>query len=364
MATLPVVRELVYPGLTWDTSEQYGYLTLSNGSEIWIGGLNDDKAMERVLGNEYSTIYINEASEVAYRAFLLLRSRLAQTVTMENGDPLSQRMYVDLNPTTRQHWTYRLWHDGIEPQSETPVDRDQYAFCTINPNDNRENLSPDYLADLAAMPERERKRFFEGKYAEDVENALWRRSVIKRVQEVPTDLNRVVVAVDPATSADVGSDETGIVCAGEKQGVGYVLDDNSGRYKPEEWARQAIALYDEYDADRIVAEANQGGDMVEHTLRAYRPDIPVTLVHASRGKVTRAEPVAALYERGKVFHVGVQDDLESQMCSFTSHFDRKAQGYSPDRVDALVWAFTDLFPQMTRKRVRTGPIKRNLGMMA
>jgi len=364
MATLPMVRDTVYPGLEWDANEQYGYLTLPNGSEVWIGGLNDEKAMERILGNEYATIYINEASEVAYKAFLLLRSRLAQNIKMENGDPLSQRLYVDLNPTTRQHWTHRLWLDLIEPQNETPVKKEQYAYCTINPADNAANLSADYLVDLAELPAAERKRFYEGKYAEDVENALWKSAGFKRVQELPEDMERIVVAVDPATSANVGSDETGIIAMGVKAGIGYVLDDNSGRYKPEEWAAQAVALYDEYDADRIVAEKNQGGDMVESVIRAHRADVPVTLVHASGGKVTRAEPVAALYQRNKVFHVGVHDDLESQMCAFTSHFDRKAQGYSPDRVDALVWAATDLFPQMTRKRRSTGLIKRNVGMLA
>jgi len=179
------------------------------------------------------------------------------------------------------------------------------------------------------------------------------------------DLARIVVAIDPAVSNEVGSDETGIICAAiDASGRGYVLEDDSGKYRPEEWARRAVSLYDEWGADRIVGEVNQGGDMVEHTLRTVRPDIPFTAVRASRGKVTRAEPVAALYERGKVLHHGEFDELESQCCAFTSDFDRKLQGYSPDRVDALVWAFTDLFPRMTRRASVGGPILRPIGTMA
>lgn len=364
MATLPVVIRLCFPGLTYDTNEKYGYITLPNGAEVWVGGLNDEKAMERILGNEYATIYINEASEVKYTAFTLLRSRLAQVVKDEKEADLSQRFYVDLNPTTRNHWTYRVWIDGVDPEDGSPIKREQFAHEVINPYDNLENLSAEYISDLEALPERARRRFLEGKYVEDVENALWRRAMIRRVQDVPEDLRRVVVAVDPAITNEPGSDETGIICAGLHANSAHVLDDDSGRYRPEEWAKRAIALFDEWGADCIVAEVNQGGDMVEATIRAQRADVPVKKVHASRGKVTRAEPVAGLYERGKVFHAGTFPDLEDQMCSFTIDFDRKAQGWSPDRVDALVWAITDLFPKMTRRKSRRAVIQRPIGTIA
>lgn len=363
MATIPVVIRTCFPGLTYETNEKFGYLTLPNGSEIWVGGLNDEKAMERILGNEYVSIYVNEASEVRYSAFTLLRSRLAQVVSDVRGTPIPQRLYVDLNPTTRNHWTYRVWIDGIDPQDETKVDREKYGYEVINPMDNLDNLSGDFIADLEALPERARKRFMAGEYVEDVENALWRRSMIRRVQELP-DLQRVVVAIDPAISSEIGSDSTGIIAAGEASGTAYVLDDESGKYRPEEWARRAIGLYDEWQADRIIAEKNQGGDMVESVIRSQRADVPVTLVTATRGKYTRAEPVASLYERGKVFHHGRFDALEDEMCSFTSDFDRKAMGWSPDRVDALVWGLTELFPHMTRRKLSSAPIRRQLGTMA
>lgn len=341
--TWPAVMKLRFPGVRYEWKEQYGYFLLENGSEVWVGGLNDDKALEKILGNEYATVYMNEASECRYLAFTLLRSRLAQTVLTIKGVPLSQRFYVDLNPTTRQHWTYRLWIDGTDPESQMPVDRAQFGHVVVNPFDNAVNLSPEYLNDLKSLPPRARKRFLEGTYVEDVEDALWRRAAIHRVQAAP-QLVRVVVAIDPAVSNVAGSDETGIVCAGvDAHGTGYVLDDASGKYRPEDWARQAIAVYDLRRADRIVAEVNQGGDMVEATIRARRSNVAYRGVHATRGKALRAEPIAALYERKKVFHVGEFPELEDQMCSVTTGFDRKAAGYSPDRVDALVWALTDLF---------------------
>ena len=349
--TWPEVMALRWPGVSYEwKAAEYSYFVLPNGSEVWVGGLNDDKALEKILGNEYSSIYINEASEVRYNAFTLLRSRLAQTSTTTEGKQLSQRFYVDLNPTTRQHWTYRLWIDGVDPETQASIDLDQFGHVVVNPMDNAANLSPEYLNDLRSLPDRARKRFLEGRYVEDVEDALWRRSMIKRVSTLPP-LKRIVVAVDPAVTSEPGSDETGIVAVGaDAAGNAYVLDDASGKYRPDEWARMALAVYDGTQADRIVAEVNQGGDMVEFTIRALRSSVPFRGVRASRGKVTRAEPIAALYERGKVYHAGEFPALEDQMCSMTTGFNSKAAGWSPDRVDALVWAMTDLFPDVAKPR--------------
>ena len=160
-------------------------------------------------------------------------------------------------------------------------------------------------------------------------------------------LIRVVVAIDPAASSTDRADETGIIVAGRDEGGrGWVLADASGRYQPAEWARTAVSVYRAHRADRIVAEVNNGGDMVEATLRMIEPDAPSAAVRASRGKVTRAEPIAALYEQGRVHHVGMFPELEDQMCAFTADAHgnlSRSTSYSPDRVDALVWALTDLF---------------------
>lgn len=355
--TLPKVLELAYPGVSSKWHEQDGYLELENGSEIWLAGLDDKERVDKVLGKEFATLYFNEASEIPLSSYRVAQTRLAQNIQrVESRGPLPLRSYVDLNPTTDAHWTYKLFIKGENPEDGGKIDQGQYQWGVANPTDNAENLLPDYLESLAAMPEAQRRRFFDGSYSSDIADALWQRQTIQRKSR-PDSLSRIVVAIDPAASSDVGSDETGIVCAGissvgmaDNQNVGYVLADDSGRYRPEEWAKRAIALYDQFSADRIVAEVNNGGEMVEAVLRAVRPDIPFKAVRASRGKVTRAEPIAALYERRKVYHSGEFPELENQMCSFTSDFDRKAQGYSPDRVDALVWAFTDLFPEITDRK--------------
>nr|WP_250893750.1 hypothetical protein [Croceibacterium selenioxidans] len=156
------------------------------------------------------------------------------------------------------------------------------------------------------------------------------------------DLQRVVVAVDPSgTKGNGGGDDIGIVAAGKgRDGRFYVLEDASCNLSPDGWARQVARTYDKWSADRVVAEANFGGAMIESVLRTAAPHLPIKMVTASRGKVVRAEPIAALYEQGKVSHVGEFGLLESQMC-FMTGAGFKGEG-SPDRVDALVWALTEL----------------------
>ncbi len=217
---------------------------------------------------------------------------------------------------------------------------------------NRANLAPGFLAQLdrryggTALGRQE----IEGLLVTEAEGALWTRRMIERarVADAPA-LDRVVVAVDPPVTAHSGSDECGIVVAGLVMGRTpdaeeiYVLADRSAQGKsPHDWARGVAAAYREFDADRVVAEVNQGGDLVEEMLRQVAPAVSYRAVRATRGKRLRAEPVAALYERGLVRHVGAFPKLEDQMCRFTGG-PRGTDGIkSPDRLDALVWALTDL----------------------
>jgi phage terminase large subunit-like protein len=211
---------------------------------------------------------------------------------------------------------------------------------------NRANLAPDFIAEM----EREfggtalARQELMGEFLSEEPGALWTRANIDRlrVREAPA-LERVVVAVDPPVSGHEGSDECGIIVAGVGREAGvrvaYVLADRSVQgVRPEAWAAAAIAAYRDFDADRLVAEVNQGGDMVESVLRQIDAGVSYGALRASRGKAVRAEPVSALYERGLVRHVGGLDALEDQMCAFTG--DRS--GPSPDRVDALVWAIWEL----------------------
>jgi predicted phage terminase large subunit-like protein len=211
--------------------------------------------------------------------------------------------------------------------------------------ENRRNLAPQFFGQIVTRYEGTRlgRQELNGEVLTDTPGALWKHDQLDLGRRQAPDLTRIVVAIDPAATSGEDADETGIIVAGaDAEGHGYVLADLSGRYAPAEWARIAIAAYQAQSADRIVAEVNSGGEMVEQTLRAVDNNVSFRAVRASRGKFTRAEPVAALYEQGRVHHVGAFDELEDQMCAFTTDFDRGRAGYSPDRVDALVWALADL----------------------
>ncbi|WP_271896303.1 phage terminase large subunit [Candidatus Phyllobacterium onerii] len=357
--TMPKALALAYPEVKYKYYEQDGMFLFPNESEIWLAGLDDKERVDKVLGKEYATIYENEASEISYDAHTTLASRLAQKVEVttgpDTGSSLPLKSYVDLNPTTQAHWTHKLFVQGVEPESKRPVNRFDYVFGVANPEDNEENLPPGYINTLATMPEAARRRFYLGEYSGDSKDALWNRASIQKLflrhdNELPV-FRRIVVAIDPAAKSIPGSDETGIVVVAiDEKGQGYVLADGSGVFKPEDWAKAAITLYKYYKADCIVAEVNQGGEMVEAVIQAQAPNLTVKMVHATRGKYVRAEPIAALYARGRILHVGDFETLEDQMCNFTADFDRNGQGYSPDRMDALVWGFTELFPGLIEDR--------------
>lgn len=211
--------------------------------------------------------------------------------------------------------------------------------------DNQANLAPAFIQDIQAAYGGTAlgRQELEADILDEAPGALWARATFDRhrlVGDLPA-LGQVVVAVDPAVSASEGSDETGIIAFGATAAPwqtrqGYVLGDVSGVYSPDAWARKACDLADLVDADLIVAEANNGGDLVRMALRAVDPRRKVVLVHASRGKRTRAEPVAALYEQGRVHHVGTLETLEDQCCTWVPGETQD----SPDRLDALVWAAT------------------------
>lgn len=218
--------------------------------------------------------------------------------------------------------------------------------------ENKANLAPAFLAQIVRRYQGTRlgRQELYAEVLDDVPGALWTRDNIEetRVSQAP-GLTRIVVAIDPAvTASDEDSNETGIVVCGVTENEhGYVLEDCSGIMTPAQWAERAVKAYDRWGADRVIAETNQGGDMVEHTVRTAARDmaarnerkernVAFRQVRASRGKHTRAEPISALYEQKKIHHVGMFAELEDQMCTWVPGED------SPDRMDALVWAFTDL----------------------
>lgn len=333
--TLPKVLKLAFPELRIRENRADGCVTLPNGSEIWFAGLDADERADKILGREFATVYFNECSEISFDAVNTALTRLAQRTTLVN------RAYFDCNPAGKSHWSYLLFIEKIDPVSRQALAfPDNYAAMVMNPAGNRENLPPGYLEEtLAALPERQRLRFLDGRFLDDLDGALWNRALLERCRAVrPPELERIVIGVDPAVSSGRDADLTGIVAVGRgREGRCYVLADASRRGKPHEWARAVIGEYHRHGADRVVGEVNNGGELIESLLRSCDGELSFKAVRAAHGKIARAEPVAALYERGRVFHTAVFPELEDELCSFTP-----AAGFSPDRLDALVWAVTEL----------------------
>lgn len=363
--TLPKVMDLCWPGVSQhchlDKSDWF--YAMPNGessgphtrkwSEIWFGGLDDKERTEKILGQEYATIFPNECSQIPWASRNMAMTRLAQKT------PLRLKAFYDCNPPTEAHWTYKLFVANRDPSTGQPVPHPEYyAAFAINPQDNLQNLPEAYLEELQALPERERRRFLLGQFGSAAEGQLWTPELIEQQRFTGTELpqmQRVVVAVDPSGASgeeDERSDEIGIVVVGLGQdGKGYVLEDLSGRMGPAEWGRAAVSAFDRHAADCVVAETNYGGAMVEQVIKAAASDINITVpfreVKASRGKHIRAEPVSALFEQGKVEMAGVFPQLEDQLCGLTT------AGYvgdkSPDRADAMVWGLSHLFPGLARR---------------
>jgi PBSX family phage terminase large subunit len=243
------------------------------------------------------------------------------------------KVIMVMNPSFKSHWIYKTF---IQNKREDTT----YIHTTYV--DNKNNLSQSFLDQAERVRQENQLRYehlFLGKWLDDAEGLLWNRAIINRSRiEVKPELKRIIVAVDPAATANSESDETGITVQGlDHNGNGYVLEDLSGKYSPSEWSSVVNSAVTRWKADCIVAEKNQGGDMVESVLRTKDKTTRVKLVTATKGKFVRAEPIYSLYEQGKIYHVGNFPILEQQMITFEPD-----KGKSPDRVDALVWGFTEL----------------------
>lgn len=350
--TFPKVMELAFPGVDYNLNKTDSFVTFPNGSELWFAGLDEKERAEKVLGMEFATIGLNECSQIPKASRDLVLTRLAQQVTQQlPGNPvLKPRMYYDENPPSKGHWSYKLFIQKLDPDTKEPLTHPaDYAWFKINPTDNAENISDGYLDTLRGMSARFRKRFLDGEFTDDNPNALFTDTVIEtwRVMDgVVPQMVRVVVAVDPSGSGDednADNDEIGIVVAGLGiDGNAYVLEDCTIKAGPATWGRICTDAYDRHKADCIVGEINYGGAMVRATIQTARPRTPFKQVTASRGKAVRAEPFSALYEQGKVRHVGLFPQLEDELTAFST-FGYTGSG-SPNRADAAVWALSELFP--------------------
>ena len=307
----------------------------AQGGVIIFMGMQDHTSESIKSLENFSIAFCEEAQTLSAKSLELLRPTIRA--------PGSQ-IWFSWNPRNRQDAVDKFLRGDDVP--------DGAAVVQVNHTDNPwfpKELEAERALDHRMRPDRY-SHIWEGDYEPQAVGAIWNMRDINEGREIetPNDLSRILVAVDPAVSSHEQSDSHGVmVVASSQSGHGYVLEDGSTRGVPERWARRAIALYDRYDADGIVIEKNQGGDMCRHVIESVRPGINIIEVHATRGKHVRAEPISALYALGRIHHVGAFPQLESEMCQVT------ASGYegegSPDRVDAMVWGFTELFPKLVHK---------------
>lgn len=365
--TFPKVMRTCFPELVkgedWDINKTDWYATLPGGAEIWFCGLDDKERMEKILGFEFCTIYVNEASQVAWGGVQMLLTRLAQRVMQviegRESVPLKLRFLFDCNPPSKMHWTFKVFKQKVDPDTKEPLrNPENYVSFQMNPKDNEVNLSPEYLETLEGLSERMKRRFLHGEFSDATPNALFDEAVIDRWRvtdgELPP-LVRVIVAVDPSGAGDdeanTDNDEIGIMVDGlGNDGRAYLLEDLTVKGGPTVWGTAAVEAYMRHKADAIVGETNFGGGMVKFVVQAAAAKasarVNFKMVTASRGKAQRAEPFSILYDQGKVRHVGIFAKLEDELCAFST------TGYtgpgSPNRADAHVWALAELFPGMVR----------------
>jgi phage terminase large subunit-like protein len=302
-----------------------------SGSRIIFKGIktssgNQTANLKSIQG--VTTFILDEAEELTdYDTFEKIDLSIRQ-----QGIP--NRVILVMNPSNKSHWVFTHF---LTPK------RDDVTHVHTTYQDNIANLSESFL-EQANRTKRNNpiryKHIFGGEWLDESEGILWTRLMINqaRTASQPQVTKRIVIGVDPATTATMDSDETGIIVGcSDSNGNGYVLEDLSGRYSPSQWGALVASAFDRWGADCIVAEKNQGGDMVETIIRQHHKTARVKLVSATKGKAVRAEPIYGMYEQGKVYHVGQFPILEHQMVTFNPE-----SGQSPDRVDALVWLFTEL----------------------
>lgn len=363
--TFPRVMSVCFPGVQAPMNKTDWFAKFPNGSEFWFGGLDDKERTEKILGKEFASVYLNECSQTSFEARNMAMTRVAQRVEYEiDGKTylLPTRRYYDCNPPSKAHWAYSLFVLKRDPETRKPLENpDDYACLQMNPADNAENLSPEYLKQLETLPARMRQRFLAGEFGEVNPYALFTLEAIdrNRLSEIALpDLQRIVVAVDPSGADDSdneANDDIGIVVAAlGVDGCAYVLEDLTLKAGPAAWGRVVAAAYDRHEANVVVGEQNYGGAMVQHVVRTAHRTATYKQVTASRGKHVRAEPVSALLEQGRIKFAGNFPQLEDELCSFSSH------GYigtdSPNRADALIWAITELFPGVVSGRRDLPPL--------
>lgn len=374
--------QITNEGGLWDTSHKlYPFLnahptenprlawTFKSGASLTMTHLQLEKTVHDWQGAQVPLILFDELTHFTRKQFFYMLTRNRSTCGVrpyiratcnpdpdswvaeliawwigDDGFPIAERngvvrWFVVINDTIRWADTPEELVDLYGPESLPK----SLTFIASSVYDNKILLEadPGYLANLKAQSMQEQMRLLHGNWKFRAEGGLVKREHIRHLKpgEPVPDMVRIVVAIDPSVTANGSSAECGITVQGKGvDGRGYLLDDVSGVLTPEQWANRAVNAYDYYQADAIVGEVNNGGDLVERNIRAVDPSVNFKAVRATRGKLIRLEPVAACYARGEIIHAKHFDKLESQLCSYNP----ETMDKSPDRMDAAVWGFTDL----------------------
>lgn len=317
--------------------------TLPNGSEIWLAGIGTEEEADKLLGTEFSTIFYNECNQMHYLNIETTYSRLA-----EKNELKKLRLY-DCNPKKKSGHVYTKFFRGLHPIEKTPLKKGSTSCIQMNPNHNP-HIDETYIEIMEGTTAASQKRFIKGEFSEEDEGKVFELEDIHNSRVTHTDFNIedldiIVIGVDPNVKSKKGSDDCGIVIAGRKSGDRhiYILRDATlVDPKTTAWAEHIARMYEKYNASYVVAEVNNGGDLVKDVIQNARDEnemhIAVKTVHAHQGKFARADPVSDMYQLGLVHHVGKFEELETQMVEF----DPDTTDKSPDRMDALVYAVTFL----------------------
>jgi len=317
---------------------QSSQIKTPGGGVISFVGMQDHTADTIKSYENYSVAWCEEAQTLSSRSIELLRPTIRAP---------GSELWFSWNPRNSTDAIEKLLRGSDIPENAIIV-KSNYSDNKFFPAE----LEAERLHDLKNSPDRY-SHVWNGDFEPQAIGAIWTRQIINdnRRDEYPDDIERILVAVDPAVSDTERSDEHGIVVVGiDAGGHGYVLEDASLHGSPHQWALRAVAMYDKWEADGVVIEKNQGGDMCRHTLQTVRKGLPIIEVHATRGKHVRAEPISALYSVNRISHVGMFPELEDQLCLFTSSGWEGGSDKSPDRAEALIWACSELFPAMTTEK--------------
>lgn len=326
--------ELIKENIDYSWSTQKKVFNL-NASKGYIDFRSADRP-ENWEGFGYDIIILNEAGIILKNEYLYTNAVLP--MLMDSPNSILIAVGTPKGKVTKDNKEHRFYSLYKRARDNDPS-HDLFQFSSYdNPFLSQTDIK-ELEAEMQIMNPQMVQQEIYGEFVDGAAGELWDEVMIERCRiKVAPDLVRITVNIDPAISNTADSDETGITVTGKDvNGNGYVLADESGKYSPDQWASIAVDLVKQWKAGSIVAEKNQGGDMITNILRNKDPNIRVKLVTATKGKFVRAEPIYSLYEQGKIFHVGYHNKLEAQMCMFTSELKN-----SPDRVDSLVWGFSEL----------------------